>query len=126
MSILVTGATGNVGAQWCASCRRAARPCVRSSATPASCPASSSRSATSPTRSRSARSLEGVDRVFLSSADGPDKVAHETAVVDAAAAAGVDLVVKASTMLAEVGSPLKPLDWNGRSEQHLRRPASRR
>jgi uncharacterized protein YbjT (DUF2867 family) len=67
------------------------------------------------------RALDGVDRVLLSSADGPDKVRHEAGVADAAAAAGVSLVVKASTMLAETGSPLPPLDWNGRSEDHLRR-----
>ena len=66
------------------------------------------------------RALAGVDRVLLSSADGPGKVAHEAAVVDAAAAAGVELVVKASTMYAQLGSALKPLDWNARSEQHLR------
>jgi uncharacterized protein YbjT (DUF2867 family) len=36
-------------------------------------------------------------------------------------AAGVDLLIKASTMYAEAGSPLPPLDWNGRSEAHLRR-----
>ncbi len=65
------------------------------------------------------RALRGVDRVFLSSADGPDKVAHETAVIDAAAGR-VELIVKASTMYARVGSPLKPFDWNARSEQHLK------
>jgi len=67
------------------------------------------------------RALGGIDRVLLSSADGPDKVANEAAVVDAASAAGVELVVKASTAMAQVGSPMKPLDWNARSEQHLKR-----
>ena len=64
--------------------------------------------------------LDGVERVFLSSADGPAKVAHETAVVDAAAAAGVRLIVKCSTLLAEIGSPLPPFDWHGRITAHLR------
>ena len=59
--------------------------------------------------------------MFLSSADGPRKVEHEAAVVDAAAAAAVDMIVKASTVFAQAGSPLAPLDWNGRSEDHLRR-----
>jgi uncharacterized protein YbjT (DUF2867 family) len=59
--------------------------------------------------------------VFVSSADGPDKVAHEAAVVDAAAAAGIVLVVKASTLGADPGSSLPPFAWNGRSEAHLRR-----
>jgi uncharacterized protein YbjT (DUF2867 family) len=64
--------------------------------------------------------LRDVDRVLLSSADGPDKVAHETAVIDAAAEAGVRLMVKCSTIGAEVGSPLPPFDWHGRIEEYLR------
>jgi uncharacterized protein YbjT (DUF2867 family) len=67
--------------------------------------------------------LLGVERVFLSSADGPDKVTHEKAVIDAAAEAGVELIVKCSTLLAEAGSPLPPLDWHGRIEEHLRASA---
>jgi len=67
------------------------------------------------------RALDGVDRVFLSSADGPDKVAHEAAVVDACAAARVELVVKASTQGADPASQLPPFAWNGRSEDELRR-----
>jgi len=67
------------------------------------------------------RAVDGVDAVFLASGDGPQKVEHETTVIDASAAAGVARIVKASTMLAEVGSPLPPVDWNGRIEQHLRR-----
>jgi uncharacterized protein YbjT (DUF2867 family) len=66
------------------------------------------------------RALEGVDRVFLSSGDGPQKVEQEIRVIDLAAAAGVRRIVKASTVLAEPGSPLPGLDWNGRIEAHLR------
>jgi len=62
-----------------------------------------------------------VDRVFLSSADGPMKIAHEAAVIDACAGAGVRLVVKASTLHADPGSPLPPFAWNGMAEAHLRR-----
>src|ERR1044071_1179243 len=40
------------------------------------------------------RALAGVDRIFLASADGPDKVAHETAVIEAARTADVGLIVK--------------------------------
>ena len=65
------------------------------------------------------RALKGVDHLFLTSADGPQKVAHETAVIDAAAAAGVSQIVKLSTLGAQVGSPLPPFDWHGRIEQHL-------
>ena len=69
------------------------------------------------------RALEGVGHVFLTSADGPQKVEHETAVIDAATAAGMPLIVKLSTIGAEVGSPLPPFDWHGRIEEHLRRSA---
>lgn len=67
-----------------------------------------------------ARALEGVEAVFLSSADQPSKVQHETAVIDAAAAAGVSRIVKTSTVGAEAGSPLPPFDWHGGIEDRLR------
>jgi uncharacterized protein YbjT (DUF2867 family) len=66
------------------------------------------------------RAVEGVDRVLLSSGDGPEKVAQEVAVIDAAAAAGVTRIVKVSTVQAQAGSPLPAFDWHGRIEQHLR------
>ncbi len=65
------------------------------------------------------RALEGVDHLFLTSADSPQKVEHETAVIDAAAAAGVWRIVKLSTLGAKGGSPLPPFDWHGHIEQHL-------
>jgi uncharacterized protein YbjT (DUF2867 family) len=120
MSILVTGATGNVGAQVVRELQARGVPVRAFVRDPGKLPGVELAVGDFSDPESIRRSLEGVDRVFLSSADGPDKVAHETAVVDAAAAAGVDLVVKASTMLAEVGSPQQPLDWNGRSEQHLK------
>ena len=67
------------------------------------------------------RTLEGVDHLFLTSADGPQKVEHESAVIDVAAAAGVSRIAKLSTLGAKVGSPLPPFDWHGRIEEHLRR-----
>lgn len=63
--------------------------------------------------------MTGVRRVFLTSSDGPDKVAHETAVVDAAHRADVDRIVKLSAMHAEIGSPLPAFDWHGRIEAYL-------
>ncbi len=65
------------------------------------------------------RALQGADHLFLTSAAGPQIVEHETAVIDAAAAAGVSRIVKLSTIGAKVGSPLPPFDWHGRIEQHL-------
>jgi uncharacterized protein YbjT (DUF2867 family) len=67
-----------------------------------------------------ANALGGVEAVFLSSADQPNKVQHEIAVIDAAAAAGVRRIVKASTVGAEAGSPLPPFDWHGQIEDRLR------
>ena len=64
--------------------------------------------------------FDGVDYLFLTSSDGPQKVEHESAVIDAAAAAGVSRIVKLSTLGAKAGSPLPPFDWHGRIEQHLR------
>ncbi|MGH3734228.1 MAG: SDR family oxidoreductase [Micromonosporaceae bacterium] len=67
------------------------------------------------------RAMQGVDHLFLSSADGPRKVAHEAAVIDAAAATWVQRTVKLSTIGAGVGSPVGFCDWHGQIEEHLRR-----
>jgi uncharacterized protein YbjT (DUF2867 family) len=126
MTVLVTGATGNVGAHVVDELRNrgaAVRAFVRDPARAAERFGADVEVAVGDfTDQASIRgALRGVDRVFLSSADGPRKVEHEAAVVDAAAAAGVALIAKASTVSAEAGSPLPAFDWNGRSEDHLRR-----
>ena len=126
MTVLVTGATGNVGSQVVRELIALGMPVrafVRDEDRARARLAPDVQLAVGDLSDASSveRALAGVDRVFLSSADGPDKVGHEAGVVDAAAAAGVRLIVKASTMLAEAGSPLPPLDWNGRSEEHLLR-----
>ncbi len=66
------------------------------------------------------RAMSDVDAVFLTSADGPAKVEHECAVVDAASVAGVRRIVKLSSPRAEAGSDLAFWDWHARIEQHLR------
>jgi uncharacterized protein YbjT (DUF2867 family) len=120
MTVLVTGATGNVGSaviRELLARGAAVRAFVRDRA--AELPDGVERAVGDFDDLSSIRAaLDGVDRLFLSSADGPRKVVHETAVIDAAADA--ELIVKASTLGARVGSPLKPFDWNGRSEAHLR------
>jgi uncharacterized protein YbjT (DUF2867 family) len=120
MTVLVTGATGNVGsavARELLARGAAVRAFVRDPG--AELPGGVDRAVGDfEDRSSIRAALDGVDRVFLASADGPRKVEHETAVIDAAA--GVGLIVKASTVGARAGSPLAPFDWNGRIEEHLR------
>jgi uncharacterized protein YbjT (DUF2867 family) len=65
------------------------------------------------------RAMKGVDSVFVTSSNGPDEVAHENAVVDAAAAEWVRRIVKLSALGAEVGSPLMFADAHARIERHL-------
>ena len=119
MTVLVTGATGNVGAATVAELRRrgvTVRAFVRR---PVELPGVEVAIGDFDDPASIRAALEGVDRVLLSSADGPRKVDHEAAVIDAAGS--VELVVKASTIGAQSGSPLPAIDWNGRSEDHLRR-----
>lgn len=66
------------------------------------------------------RALEGVDAVFLACANDPRQVEHETGVIDAAAGAGVGRIVKLSALGAGAGSPVAFWDWHGRIEEHLR------
>lgn len=124
MTVLVTGATGNVGSQVVQELRRegtAVRALVRDAARARERLGDDVELAVGDLSDRASlqRALVGIDRVFLSSADGPQKVAQETAVIDAAAALHVRLIVKASTRLAQVGSPLPAFDWHGQIEEHL-------
>jgi len=126
MTVLVTGATGNVGSHVVRELRRAGvapRAFVRDPARAAQRLGEDVELAVGDFEDAASlqRALRGVERVFLSSADGPSKVAHEAAVIDACARAGVALVVKASTVFADPASRLPPLAWNGRAEEHLRR-----
>lgn len=66
------------------------------------------------------RALEGVDRMFLNCGNVPGQVELETAAATAAADAGVQRIVKLSTIGAEAGSPLVFWDWQGRIEDHVR------
>ena len=63
--------------------------------------------------------LKGADRVFLACPNDPRQVEYETNVIDAAARAGIDRLVKLSANGARVGSPLQFWDWQGRIEDHL-------
>jgi len=107
--ILVTGATGNVGTHVVRELRargadvRAFSRAVGNFDDPASL----------------RRALDGVDRVYLCAADGPAKVRHETAVIDAAAEHGVDRIVKLSAQHADRASAVPAYGWHGEIEAHL-------
>jgi uncharacterized protein YbjT (DUF2867 family) len=123
--ILVTGATGNVGRRVVseltsrgAAVRAFVRDCAKAAVVFPGDVEVAVGDFTAPSSLRDA--LAGVDRVFLTSANGPDEVAHETAVIDATVAASVRLLVKLSALGAQVGSQLPGLDWHGQIEQHLR------
>lgn len=124
--ILITGATGNVGAATVAellasghSVRAFARDAGRARARLGDGVAVAAGDFDD--AASIARALDGVDAVLLSSADQPDKPRHEIAVIDAAKAAGVSRIVKVSTRGAAADSPLPPFDWHGRIEEHLLR-----
>lgn len=63
--------------------------------------------------------LDGIEQVFLTCANHPQQVPWETAVIDAAAAAGVYRIVKLSALGARIDSPVAFFDAHGRIEQHL-------
>jgi uncharacterized protein YbjT (DUF2867 family) len=67
------------------------------------------------------RALDGVERVFLLTANGPAQLDHERAVLDAAAAAGAQLIVKLSAISADPGSASSFLAAHGRAEALLAR-----
>lgn len=126
-TILVFGATGNVGrhvVRQLAGQDVRVRAFVRDRAAPAARFGELYRSVEShvgdlddPSSIRVA--LRGADRVFLTAADGPAKVAQEQRVIAAAAEAGVELIVKLSAMHADEASSLPAFAWHGAIERHL-------
>jgi uncharacterized protein YbjT (DUF2867 family) len=67
------------------------------------------------------RALQGAERVFLACANVPGQVEYECGAIDAAKAASVERVVKLSTNVAAVDSPLLFPRRHGHIERHLRR-----
>ena len=64
--------------------------------------------------------LDGVDTLFLTGRDNPDQVAQHLRVLDAAAAAGVQHVVKLSALGARADSPVALMRWHAAIEARLR------
>jgi uncharacterized protein YbjT (DUF2867 family) len=65
------------------------------------------------------RALSGADRLFLACGNVPGQVEYECALIDAAAAAGVARVVKLSGPAAAADSPLIFERWHAEIERHL-------
>lgn len=66
-----------------------------------------------------ARAMDGVDRVFLACGNAPGQIEYECAVIDEAASAGVSRIVKLSGPRAEVDSALIFERWHGEIERYL-------
>ncbi len=66
-----------------------------------------------------ARAMDGVDRLFLACGNVPGQVEYECAVIDQAVAAGVGRIVKLSGPRAELDSALIFERWHGEIERHL-------
>lgn len=118
--ILVTGATGNVGAHVVRELQARAAD-VRAFVRKPGPGGVEVAVGDFDDRASLRRALNGVDRVYLSAADGPRKVAHEAAVIDIAAEMGVERIVKLSAMHADPASALPAYRWHGEIEAHLLR-----
>jgi uncharacterized protein YbjT (DUF2867 family) len=124
MTILVTGATGNVGSNLVRTLAARGAPVrafVRDRARAAAKfgPGVELAAGDFGDRATVDRALSGVDRLFLACANVPGQIDFECAAIDAAAAAGVAGVVKLSGPDASVDSPLVFERWHGAIEQHL-------
>jgi uncharacterized protein YbjT (DUF2867 family) len=125
-TVLVTGATGQVGSSTVGELRRRGVPVrafVRDAARAKEMLGDGVELATGDFEDPASigAALAGVGRVVLCTPNHPRQVDHEANVIDAAAAAGVRRLVKIGANGAEVGSPLAFWDAHGRIERHLGR-----
>ncbi|MFF6772073.1 SDR family oxidoreductase [Streptomyces sp. NPDC012637] len=123
--VLVTGATGNIGARVVAGLRdrdvpvRAfVRDPERARARLGAATELAHGDFAEPDSLR--RAVDGADRLFLLCANDPRQVEFGTNAVDAAVRAGVERVVMLSTIGAAAGSPTVFFDQHGRLEDHVR------
>jgi uncharacterized protein YbjT (DUF2867 family) len=124
MTILVTGATGNVGGHVVRALIARGAPVRafvrdRDKAARLFGPEVELAAGDLADRESIERALAGADRVFLACGNVPGQVEYECTAIDAAAAAGVARVVKLSGPDASVDSPLIFERWHGQIERHL-------
>jgi uncharacterized protein YbjT (DUF2867 family) len=125
MTILVLGATGNVGSKVVAELRALGAPVRafardREKAVATVAPDTEVVIGNFDDPATVRRALDGVDAVLITASDGPQKVEHETSLIDIVAAEGVRRVVKLSTVGAGT-APGPQFDAHGRIEEHLTR-----
>jgi len=118
MKVLVTGATGNVGAQVVRELVQRGIP-VRAFVRDPDKAAQMLGPDVEVAVGDLAPALAGTDRLFLACGNTEGQIEYECAVIDAAAAAGITRVVKLSGPDASAGSPLIFERWHAAIEQHL-------
>ena len=126
MPILVTGATGNIGAHVVAELRRRGHDVRAFTRSPERAVAKlgsgidiAAGDFADPTTVRAA--VQGMNLLVLSSSNHPAQAEHEAIVIAEAKHAGVQHIVKLSTVGAEVGATPAFFDAHGRAEEQLRR-----
>ncbi|MGS0684780.1 NmrA family NAD(P)-binding protein [Nakamurella sp. GG22] len=130
MKVLVTGATGNVGAQVVRAVAEkgvATRAFVRDRGRAAHVLGTDIELSIGDLADGASvkRAVTGVDRIFLACGNVPGQVEYESAVIDAAADAGVGLIVKLSSPSPALDSPLVFDRWHAEIEDHHRRSGVR-
>ncbi len=126
MTILVTGATGNIGSEvvkLLSAQGEKIRALVRDpgKARKLELPGVELVKGDLSDRPSLDAAAKGVDALFLLGPAGPDQVAQQHNALEAAKAAGIKRVVKLSAVGAQKGSKIQLGDWHGQTEDELKK-----